>query len=366
MAKIDYYKILELSDSDKKLPFSEFSKKLKQQYRKLALKYHPDKQQGKSENEKKEAEEHFKNISEAYSVLSDEDKKAQYDNPVSGGMNFDFDSAFGSNFGGGFGQDLESFMRNFGFGFNTQKSNQVKMGQSIRITLALDLEEIFNGTTKQIKYKRHKICPDCNGSGMASNSKKETCQHCGGTGQTYRQSNGWQTIETCPYCKGNGYIIKNPCKKCNGHGLIESVEIVDITIPKGVNDDNQLIINGKGNSIPNGIDGNLIVAIRTKEHSKFIRQRNDLYFILELPVIDAILGCDKVIETIDGKKLTTKIQQGITDGTKIRFANCGLPYYEHNSKFGDMYAVVKLKMPTSLSDSDIEKLKELQSKNNFK
>lgn len=359
----DYYELLGLTNDDKKLPFEEFKKKLKQNYKKLALKYHPDKQQGKSDEEKKIAEDKFKEIGEAYEVLSDEKKKNEYDNPIGSASGFDFGS---SSFNGGFGDDFEDIMRNFGFGFGDTNKNKIRKGQSIRIVLPLSLEDIYNGITKQIKYNRNIICDECNGSGMGKDSRKETCTKCGGTGKVFTRNGNWQTIETCPHCKGTGTIIKNPCHKCHGNGVVIKSEIVDVDIPKGVFEGSQLVLNGKGNSIPNGIDGDLLVVIKEKNNDKFIRRDNDLYFQLNIPIIDAILGCEVVVDTIDEKKLTTKIQSGISNGSKIRFAKKGMPVYGSKNDFGDMYGIVNLVLPKKLSDEEIKTLKTLQGKGNFK
>lgn len=361
--KKDYYELLGLTNDDKKLPFDEFKKKLKQNYKKMALKYHPDKQQGKSDEEKKIAEDKFKEIGEAYEVLSDEKKKNEYDNPMGFASGFDFG---GSSFNGGFGDDIENLMRGFGFDFGDTRKTKPRKGQSIRIVIPLSLEDIFNGITKQIKYNRNVICDDCHGTGMGKDSRKETCTHCGGTGKVFTRNGNWQTIETCPHCNGTGSIIKNPCKKCHGSGLVNISEIVEIEIPKGVFEGSQLVLNGKGNSIPNGADGDLLVVIKEKQHDKFIRRDNDLYFQLDVPIIDAILGCEMVVDTIDGKKLTTKIQSGISNGSKIRFAKKGMPIYGSKHEFGDMYGVVNLVLPKKLSDDEIKVLKSLQGKGNFK
>ena len=360
MERKDYYKILGLSDSDKKLQGDEFKKKVKQNYKKNALKYHPDRQHGKSDEEKKAAEEKFKELAEAYEVLSDDTKRSQYDNPM-GGMNFDF---------GGFGNfdDIMNGFDPFGFGLNGRGNSQkVQKGQSIRITIGATLEELYNGVTKQIKYKKQTKCSDCNGSGMANGSKKETCSHCGGTGQLFSQNGGWQTITTCPYCGGKGTIITNPCKSCGGSGLVEKSTTVEISIPKNVQDGTQLVMRGQGGDAPNGgVNGDLLVVVREIKHNKFIRQGNDLYFQLDVPILDALLGGSVIVETIDGKQLTTKLQQGVSDGFKIRFSGKGMPHQDSNSKYGDMYGVVNLKLPTKLDENEINVLKSLKGKGNFK
>lgn len=357
--KKDYYKILELDESSKNLPFDEFKKKLKANYKKLAMQYHPDKQQGKSEKDKKSAEEKFKEIGEAYAVLSDDEKKKQYDNPMGGGFNFDAFNGFG-----GFNNSMEDIMAEFGFG--TKKTNQVKKGQNMRITIKMTLKDAFEGVKKKIKYNKNTVCKDCHGSGMTSNSKKEDCPHCGGTGKFFRQQGMWQQITTCPYCNGAGSIIKNPCKTCGGSGVNTTQTTIELDIPKGINNGDQIRLEGMGNEIPNGMNGDLYVFVAIEEDAKFVRNGNDLYFELEVLVVDAILGCEKTIETIDGKKLVTKIKEGTTEGTKIRFANKGMPIYGSQGRFGDLYGVVKIIMPKKLSEEEKEILKTLKEKDNFK
>lgn len=356
MEKKDYYKILGLSEEDKKLQGDSFKSKLKKCYKKKALDLHPDRQHGKSDAEKKEAEEKFKEVAEAYEVLSDDTKRSQYDNPMSG---------FGSAFGGFNG--FEDIMNGFDpFGFNMGGAPKNPKGQTIRITIGATLEELYNGVTKQIKYKKNTKCSNCGGSGMTKESRKETCSHCGGTGQFFSQNGGWQTISTCPYCGGKGSTIINPCKTCGGGGLVEEPITVDITIPKNAPDGIQLVLKGYGGDAPNGgIPGDLLVVIREMPHAKFARQGNDLYFKLEVPVLDALVGGNVVVTTIDGKQLSAKIQQGVSEGAKIRFSGKGMPINESKTAFGDMFGVVTLKMPQKLNATEIETLKTLQGKGNF-
>lgn len=359
----DYYKILGVSDDEKKLKGKDFEKVIKPKYKKLCLQLHPDKQQGKTDKEKKEAEEKFKEVSEAYSVLSDENKRNEYDNPAS---NFKFDG-FG-------GHGFNDFMSGFGFDFDFnpfgKKSNQKRVvkGQSIRLNLGVTLEEIYKGGEKTLKYKRMDKCPTCGGSGKGHNSRIETCNHCGGTGQLFQQNGFVQTITTCPYCKGKGTTLINPCTTCNGDGIVPTENTVKITVPKGVMNGAQMNVQGQGNAPLNcdGIFGDLLILFNEIEHDKFIRNNNDLYFEVSIPIIDGILGCNIEVETIDGKKLSTRISQNTEDGTKIRFSGKGLPVMNNDKVYGNMIGVVKLKMPNSLTNEEIELLKQLKEKENFK
>jgi len=357
----DYYKILGVTEEEKKLQGKDFEKVIKPKYKKLCLQFHPDKQQGKSDAEKKEAEEKFKEVAEAYEVLSNSEKRSQYDNPAS---NFSFDG-----FGGGF----DDFMKGFGFDFNfnpfggNKGQKRVVKGQSIRISLNVSLEDIYNGVEKNIKYKRMDKCPTCGGSGKGHNSRIETCSHCGGTGQFFQQNGFVQTITTCPYCKGKGTMLINPCTTCNGDGIVPTDNTVKINIPKGAIHGVQLTMKGQGNAPLNcdGIYGDLLMVINEMPHNKFERNGNDLYFELSIPIIDGMLGCNVEVDTIDGKKLSTKIPQGTEDGNQIRFGGKGMPIMNGNG-YGNMIGVIKLKMPKTLSETEIQMLKQLKEQENFK
>lgn len=360
----DYYSILGINEEEKKLKGKEFEKVLKPKYKKLAVQWHPDRH--KDEKAKKEAEEKFKEVSEAYSVLSDEKKREEYDNPNSG---FQFE---GFSNGGGF--DINDILRGFGFGsdfggfnpFGGGNTKHVSKGQSIRITMPLSLEELYEGVDKTIKYKRLDECTHCHGKGVGKNGKIEDCPHCGGTGQIFRQHNGWQQIATCPHCHGQGHYISNPCPHCGGNGVIESEHQTEISIPKGVGQGNNLVVQGEGNApVHNqGERGDLIVQIVEKRHDIFQRHNNDLYFKLEVSVIDAILGCNKEVKTIDGKTLSTKIPVGVEDGTEIRFVGKGMPIYG-TSSYGNMYGIVKIKLPKNVNVEERALLEQLKSKPNF-
>lgn len=352
----DYYNILGITEEEKKLKDCEFEKILKNKYRKLCLQFHPDKQQGKTDKEKKESEDKFKEVSEAYEVLSDSKKRQEYDNPMSGF----------SGFGGFGGFDPFDMMSEFGFGGGRQRQRVVK-GQTMRIVVNVTLEDLFNGVNKKIKYKRQGTCKVCGGSGKNANTRIETCPHCGGTGQMFSQNGFVQTITTCPHCGGQGTKMINPCPHCNGNGLaMEEVEI-DVQIPKGVQDGFQMVAQGHGGAPANGngVFGDLIILIKEIEHSKFERHGNDLYFELEIPIIDALLGCNKEVTTIDGKRLTTKIASLIEEGTQIRFAGKGMPIYERNNQYGAMIGIIRLVMPKALNDEERQLLNDLKTKEHF-
>ena len=367
----DYYKILGVTDEEKKLTGEEFNKVLKPKFRSLALSLHPDRQQGKSDEEKKAAEEKFKEVSEAYEVLSDEKKRAEYDNPASNFQfsGFDDDADFHdfirrhfSDFGsmGGFGFDP------FNMGFGEMNEPQVVKGNSIRVKIALSLEEVYSGVKKKIRYKRREICDNCGGSGLTKDSKKVKCKTCGGNGMVI-QSNGIMTIQrTCPTCGGKGYYVDHPCGKCNGLGVIIGDFETDITINKGILPGSEITFPNLGHAAPhgNGVNGDLIVFIYEKPHEKFQRDGYDLYFRLNVPVLDAIMGCDVTVDTIDGKTLAVKIPQGSNEGDHLRIVGHGLPY--PNGGYGNMVGVVTLIMPSGLNKNEIELINKLRKEEHFK
>ena len=362
--KKDYYKILGITDKEKKLQGKEFEKVLKPKYRKLAIKLHPDRNPGD-----KNAEEKFKEAAEAYEVLSDEKKRAEYDNPAS---SFDFRTSGGPDFGG---MNIDEILKHFGgfgdfdFGFGSTRRQEPReaVGNSLRIKLPLTLKELFDGVTKKIRYNRFEICPDCNGSGSTAETRKKTCKACGGTGRIY-QSNGFmQMMSTCPQCGGKGFILENPCKKCNGHGLVSKRNELEINIPKGSVDGQTLELQGLGHfpAHGKGIAGNLYIVVEEIPDDKFERNGADLYFQMDVPVLKAIVGGSINVKTIDGKEITAKIPQGTEDGTQMRFKGYGMPHY-NSDKRGNMIGVVKLAMPKNISVDNKKLLEELSEKEEFK
>ena len=352
----DYYKILGV---DKNATQDD----IKKAFRKLSIKYHPDRNQGS-----KEAENKFKEVAEAYEVLGDETKRKEYDNPKS---TFDFKMSGGPDFGG---MGMEDILRHFGmggfdFGFGTQrKEPQQTKGSSIRIKMPLTLEEILNGVTKKIRIKRFEPCQHCGGTGMTSESRKKTCKTCGGTGTIFSNNGFMQMVQTCPTCGGNGYIIENPCHHCNGHGLVQNSNAnVEINIGKGVMDGMNIIYSGLGNAAPHGkgTNGDLIVVIEEIEHKVFEREGNNLIFNLDISAIDAILGCEMDINTLSGKTIKVKIPSGTENGQILRFKGYGLPQYGTNN-YGNMVAVINLTIPKSINDNERKLLKKIKKEEHFK
>lgn len=351
----DYYKILGVSKDASQ-------DEIKKSFRTLSLKFHPDRNPGN-----KKAEEKFKEIAEAYEVLSDPKKKEEYDNPHS---EFDFKMSGGPDFGG---MGMDDILRHFGFGgmdfdFGSprREPRNVK-GTNIRITLKLTLEDAYNGVTKKIKYKRFEPCDHCSGSGKTDKTKEKICRTCGGTGFIFSQ-NGFMSMQrTCPTCGGVGKQIENPCSHCQGHGIVQKVTETEIKLGKGLLDGMSVIIGGKGNFPPHGKGtvGDLIVQIQIVDYGKYEVDGNNLYFPIELNVIDAILGCDINVKTVDGRELTAKIPNGTSDGHKLRFRGYGIPKYGTNS-CGDIIGIVKIKIPSKVTDEEKEILQNLKEHENFK
>lgn len=348
MAKKDYYKILGV---DKSASHDE----IKNAFRKLSIKYHPDRNQGS-----KDAEEKFKDIAEAYSVLGDEEKRKAYDNESS---SFNFSNS-------GFSMDMsdfEMFQDLFnGNPFTSSRRVRVPRGTDKTISIDITLEEAYNGTTKAIHYNRYDVCSYCKGSGLTNESTKKTCPTCGGQGTVYTSNAFMQSIHTCPTCGGEGFIIEKPCPHCHGHGISEQDFKTNIDIPKGVINGMQFKYANLGNAAPHGEGrfGDLSVLIRILPHEHFICKDSDLFYNIHVSVLDALTGCDAKITTINGKHIAAKIPQGATNGQMLRFRNYGMPIYGTNN-YGDMIGVINIGMPTSLNKEEQDLIAKLKKCKNF-
>ena len=371
MAKKDYYGILGV---DKNASQED----IKKAYRKLALKYHPDKQSGKSEKEAKEAEEHFKEVNEAYQVLSDENKRKQYDTFGTVDGNFDswmsgedamaeFMKHFGSFGGfGGFGDDIFG-----GFGMG----RQVEKGGTIKLNVNVTVGEVYRHSTKTVKYDRYKRCDACNGSG-ALNHEMITCPHCNGKGVYVRTEMrgfaAFKEITNCPYCNGKGTYPKKRCPNCNGSGLVRREDEYIFNIPYGVFTGGVIKVNGKGNASKseNGIDGDLVLIFNVKEEDGFYTTNENgdpfqLSYNLEVPILDCITGGTVTFKHLNGKQYTVNIRQGTKDGHRIKIQGLGLTHSDGLYK-GDLIIVVKQIMPNSLSKKEKELIDKLRKQENFK
>ena len=353
MAKRDYYEVLGVQKSAS-------ADEIKKAYRKLAVKYHPDKNPGN-----KEAEEKFKEAAEAYSVLSDADKKAKYDQfghagvdgagpDFSGGfgnLNDILNDLFGGAFGGGFG-GFGGFGGGFGGG---QRRERVYRGRDIRVRVKLTLEEIARGVEKEISIEKNVPCPDCGGRGARNSSDIKACPACNGTGQVQRVVNSFlgQTVtySTCQQCGGEGKIISNPCHTCNGTGLVRQRETIKVKIPAGVEAGMQMTVQGEGHAAKNnGINGDLLVVIEEQEHPDFRREGSNLLYTKVISVVDAMLGCEVEIPCLDGKQ-KIRVEPGTQSGTVTRLRGKGLPSVNSYGT-GDLYVKIAVWIPKKLTKEE--------------
>tara|TARA_A100001011_G_scaffold366255_1_gene418669 strand:- start:1727 stop:2854 length:1128 start_codon:yes stop_codon:yes gene_type:complete len=351
MAKRDYYEVLGVQKSANK-------DEIKKAYRKLALKYHPDKNKGD-----KGAEEKFKEGSEAYHVLSDEKRKANYDQfghaafqggGQSGFGNFDFSSSFSDIF--------EDVFGDFGFGSSGRSARERRnnRGNDLRYDISIDLNDAFSGKEEKISYTTYKKCKTCSGSGAKPGSKPTSCNYCGGQGRV-RSSQGFFTIQqTCPECNGEGEQIKNPCNNCRGGGKTQSNETVSVKIPKGVDDGTRIRIAGRGEAgVKGGSSGDLYLFISVEPHDIFKRSEENLFYELPVSFTDAALGATVEVPSIDGGKTKIKIPSGTQSGKQLRLRGKGMPVLKRNL-FGDLYIRVVTEVPTSLTRRQKELLAEFK------
>ncbi len=374
--KRDYYEVLGVNKNST-------PDEIKSAYRKAALKWHPDKWVNGTDAEKKTAEENFKEASEAYSVLSDENKKARYDRYGFAGM--DGGSASGGGGFGGFGDfDLNDilnsvFGRGFdfgggfsgfsGFGGGGSRGGTVKQrGSNIRVKVKLNLQEIAHGVKKKIKVSKYVACTHCHGSGSEDGST-ETCPTCHGRGQVVQTVNSFfgqmQTASVCPTCNGTGTVIKKKCTHCGGEGITKGDEVIDIDIPAGVGEGMQLTVRGKGNAGPhNGVNGDLLVLIEEEPHPDFERDESTLIYNLFITIPEAILGTQAEVPTVDGK-VRVKIAPGTQSGKVLRLRGKGLPILNGYGS-GDMLVNVNVWVPKKVSKEEEQLLQQLGQSQNFK
>ncbi|MBP3944041.1 molecular chaperone DnaJ [Sphingobacteriaceae bacterium WQ 2009] len=367
--KRDYYDILGVSRSADE-------KEIKSAYRKLAVKYHPDKNPGDTA-----AEDKFKEAAEAYDVLSNAEKRQRYDqfghagNSASGGgygggsMNMDdIFSQFGDIFGGG-GHPFESFFGGGGGGGQRGGGRRVVKGTNLRIKVKLTLEEIAKGVEKKVKVNKQVSCHTCDGSGAKDKSSYHTCSTCKGAGSVRRVTNTilgqMQTTSTCPTCNGEGVEITAKCTTCKGEGLERGEETITINIPAGVSEGMQLSMNGKGNAAPrDGIAGDLIILIEETPHESLKRDGLNVIYDLYVNFVDATLGTSVEIPTIDGKA-KIKIEAGTQSGKILRLKGKGIPEVNSYHK-GDQLVYVNIWTPKVLSTEEKEVLEKLKDSPNFK
>ena len=357
MAKRDFYDVLGVDKSSS-------PEQIKSAYRKLAVKHHPDKNPGD-----KVSEDKFKEASEAYNILSNQEKKQNYDNfghaafENGGGRQ-------GGGFGGGFGgadfSDIfEDFFGDFGGGGRSRgRRSSNNRGSDLRYDLSITLEEAHEGKKQDIKFSTTEKCNTCKGNGSKPGHSPDRCTVCGGNGKV-RSNQGFFTVQqTCPQCAGSGEEITNPCNDCNGQGNKQASKKISVTIPKGVDDGTRIRLAGKGEAgTKGGASGDLYLFVNVHSHDLFKRSDENLFFEFPISIADAALGTTIEIPTIDGGKAKIKIPDGTQNGKQFRLKGKGMPYMRGSGN-GDLYVQVNTEVPISLNKEQkelLEKFREIEN-----
>ena len=352
--KRDYYEVLGVDKTADE-------KEIKKAYRKLAMKYHPDvsKEEG--------SEEKFKEISEAYAVLSDDEKRQRYDQFGHAGMegftaedfyqNVNFDDIFQ-------GFDIGNIFDLFGFGGGSRSRGRSgpQRGSDIYTEVHITLEEAFNGCEKEIKVTRSELCPTCNGSKSKPGHDPQTCPTCNGSGQIKEVSNTFLgqmvNVRPCRQCGGTGKIITDPCEECHGKGSIRKTKTIKLEIPEGVDEGNHLRVSGEGNcGEASGLEGDLIVSVHINKNKVFEREGDHLYYEQQISFPQAALGDIISIPTIEGKEVEFKVSPGTQSGTVFKLKNQGMTSVRHQSR-GNLYVTVTVVVPKKLNSKQKDLLTE--------
>jgi len=352
-SKRDYYEVLgvgrDASDAD-----------IKKAYRKLAKQYHPDLNPGD-----KTAEANFKEVNEAYEVLSDPQKRARYDQFGHAGVDPNSFGGAGAGFGdfdfGGINDIFESFFGFGGFGRSSRSRSGPRKGADLKYTVEISFEEAAFGVEKEIKIDRNENCSNCGGSGAKPGTSPVTCKHCNGTGQIqYRQNTPFGQIintRTCDACHGEGKVITDPCPTCNGRGKVRKTVKKKLDIPAGIDDGQTISIRGEGDpGSKGGPPGDLFVTVNVKPHPIFKRQGNDVVCEIPITFVQAALGAELEVPTLDGKVKYT-MPEGTQTGTIFRLKNKGIPYLRGNGR-GDQYVKVEIDVPKKLNEKQKELLRQ--------
>ena len=347
--KRDYYEVLGLSKGASE-------DEIKKAYRKLAKQYHPDMNPGD-----KVAEAKFKEVNEAYDVLSDPDKKAKYDqyghsafDPSSGG--------FGGGGGFGFdGFDISDIFSSFFGGGSSRRANGPIRGDDVRLRVTLTFEEAVFGCKKEVQYQRIQKCPECGGSGAAKGTSPKQCPDCGGRGQVNAQQRTpfglMQTTKTCDRCRGTGKIIETPCKNCRGGGYVRATKKLEVSIPAGIDDGQGIVLRGEGSDGRNGGSaGDLTISVSVRPHAFFERDGYDIYCDVPVTFADAALGAQLKVPTIDGNE-TLNIPEGTQTGTTFTLKNKGVQVVNSKNR-GNMYITVVVEVPKGLSAKQKDLLRQ--------
>lgn len=362
MAKRDYYEVLGVSKS-------ATADEIKKAYRKMAIKYHPDKNPGD-----KEAEEKFKEAAEAYDVLSDTNKRQRYDQ-------FGHAALDGAGGGGGFysgGMSMDDILNNLGDifgdvfgGFGGSRSRSARRqnrGSDLRVKVTLTLDDIAHGCEKKLKIKKQVACKHCNGTGAKDGTSTKNCDRCGGSGIVTQVVNSMfgrmQSQSTCPKCQGEGKIIEQKCPHCNGEGTVAEEETIEVKIPAGVEKGMQLSLHGRGNAARHGgVDGDLLVVVDEKPDEQLIRDGSNLIYHLYLSIPDVLLGTPKEVPTVDGK-VRLNIEPGTQPGKVLRLKGKGLPDLNSHQK-GDLLVRIDVYIPKTLTKDDRKLIEQMRNSKSF-
>jgi molecular chaperone DnaJ len=359
MAQRDYYEILGVArDAEQDV--------IKKAYRKLAMQFHPDKNP-----DDKESEEKFKEAASAYEVLSDPQKRAQYDR-------FGHQAFSGGRGGGGGFQDVDDIFANFGDifgdffgggaaggGRQRRGRNEARRGSDLRYITEVTLKEVISGVERDIEFDTEKSCEECKGSGAEKGSQPVTCPTCNGSGQVVRSQGFFAMASTCPQCNGQGTMIKNPCKPCKGKGRVGEHRKIRLNIPAGVDTGTRLRVSGEGEGGYNsGPTGDLYVEIRVKQHNQFERRNEDLFAEISVPYVQMLLGAEIEVPTVTGKA-QLNVQRGTNSGESVKLQGEGLPSLKGNRR-GDIYFRVNVEFPEKLNKEEEKFLKEIAKTRNLK
>ena len=352
-SKRDYYEVLGVSkgtsDAD-----------LKKAYRKLAKQYHPDVNPGD-----KAAEAKFKEVNEAYEILSDPQKKARYDQYGHAGVDPNGFGSAGAGFGdfdfGGIGDIFESFFGGSGFGRSSRSRSGPQKGADLKYSMEISFEEAAFGLERELTINRHESCGACSGTGAKAGTSPTTCSQCNGTGQVqYKQSTPFGqfvNVKTCDACRGEGKIITNPCPTCSGKGKVRKTVKINLNIPAGIDDGQTMSLRGEGDpGVKGGPAGDLFVTINVRPHSLFKRQGNDVVCEMPITFVQAALGSELEVPTLDGK-VKYSMPEGTQTGTIFRLKGKGIPYLRGNGR-GDQYVKVEIDVPKKLNEKQKTILRE--------